>query len=719
MNSFFRKIDKYSIYRALIIAGCIILNVGLYFTANRFNLPLYLDTVGTITIAMLCGTFPGVFTAVATNFICEIFAPDSVYYSFIGIVIALITSWFFKNEKHKVRKNIIFLVGALALAGGVLGTVFQWLLLGNVQFGYIAEAARSVSGSGKVLYFLVSMGFILVINIVDKGIALGAAAGIVHLIPKETRFKIRTSGWKQSPLSLKDMKAINASARKGGRSLKYRIGTMLALASVAIVLVFTWVSTRLAYNSIVGNGKKDALSAANLAGSFINTDALGEYAKSGESPAVYEQKDPEYKATNDYLCTLLENVPDIEAIYVYYVKDGEMYIVFDIEPYFQDAGRIGEKLSDQGLYAEVLPEIQNGAELEPLEVRTSYGFYVTALRSLFDSNGRFVGFVGADVSTAGFSGYIRKLIMNLTMIFAGFFALILAYGLKTARTYLLLPIGSLEASIDGFMKNIEDQDKLEENVKNLQKLDIRTNDEVEGLYNSVCEMAVGTAEQMRSIRLLAKKNEKMQSGLIITMADMVENRDSDTGAHVLKTAAYVRIILEGLRRKGYYSEKITDKYIKDVEMSAPLHDVGKINVSDTILNKPGKLTDEEFEIMKTHTTAGKKILENAIGTVQGENYLKEARNMAAYHHERWDGKGYPEGLHGQIIPLSARVMAVADVFDALVSPRVYKPAFPLEKAVSILREGAGTQFDPKCVEVFLDSLADIKKVLKKYQDQQN
>jgi HD-GYP domain-containing protein (c-di-GMP phosphodiesterase class II) len=118
--------------------------------------------------------------------------------------------------------------------------------------------------------------------------------------------------------------------------------------------------------------------------------------------------------------------------------------------------------------------------------------------------------------------------------------------------------------------------------------------------------------------------------------------------------------------------------------------------------------------MKMHTTYGQKIMEKAISTVEGENYLKEARNMAAYHHERWDGKGYPEGLHGEVIPLSARIMAVADVFDALTSPRVYKPAFSLEEALSMIQEGSGTQFDPKCVEAFMDALPEVKLVLKKY-----
>ena len=150
--------------------------------------------------------------------------------------------------------------------------------------------------------------------------------------------------------------------------------------------------------------------------------------------------------------------------------------------------------------------------------------------------------------------------------------------------------------------------------------------------------------------------------------------------------------------------------------SAPLHDVGKISISDTVLNKPGKLNDEEYAIMKTHTTAGKKIIEDAIGTLEGESYLMEARNMAAYHHERWDGKGYPESLHGEAIPLSARIMAVADVFDALVSRRSYKEPFTFEKSMEIIKEGAGTQFDPKCVEAFIDSLSEIKVIYKKYNE---
>lgn len=308
----------------------------------------------------------------------------------------------------------------------------------------------------------------------------------------------------------------------------------------------------------------------------------------------------------------------------------------------------------------------------------------------------------------------RSFLVEMSSVFFGFFIMLSVFASWMIEYRVTLPIDAMTGAVEKYASLGDDQEALDKNVKSMRGMQISTGDEVERLYAAVCRMASSQAEQLRSIRRLSDSTEKMQDGLIVTMADMVENRDSDTGAHIQKTAAYVKIIVEGLKRKGYYAEKITPKFMSDVVRSAPLHDVGKINIPDAVLNKPGKLTDEEFEIMKTHTTAGKQIMEHAISTVEGDSYLKEARNMAAYHHERWDGRGYPERLHGEIIPLSARIMAVADVFDALTSPRVYKPAFPLEKALSIIEEGRGTQFDAKCVEVFMESLDEVKVVLKKY-----
>lgn len=204
----------------------------------------------------------------------------------------------------------------------------------------------------------------------------------------------------------------------------------------------------------------------------------------------------------------------------------------------------------------------------------------------------------------------------------------------------------------------------------------------------------------------------MQSGMITFMAEVVENRDDNTGGHIRRTAEYVRCIAEELKKQSTYSDILTDRYISNMIVAAPLHDVGKIHIPDAVLNKPGKLTEEEFAVMKTHTTAGEKLITRAKEDLGESEYLNMAAEMAAYHHERWDGKGYPYGISGEEIPLCARIMAVADVFDALTSKRCYKNAMPLEKAYDIIREDSGTHFDPAVTEAFFAAAEYIETLVK-------
>jgi response regulator RpfG family c-di-GMP phosphodiesterase len=317
------------------------------------------------------------------------------------------------------------------------------------------------------------------------------------------------------------------------------------------------------------------------------------------------------------------------------------------------------------------------------------------------------------------NSYVRDFIVRIILLFLGFFILILFTGIWLANYHIVLPINSITARANDFAYSTDGLDEsdhsvMEDNLEKIKSLDIRTGDEVENLYDAFVKMTEDSVTYTKNIKEQSEAISELQRGLIMTMADMVEGRDSDTGNHIRKTAAYARIIMDGLRDRGYYSEQLTDKFVHDVERSAPLHDIGKISVSDVILNKPGKLTEEEFEIMKTHTTAGKELLDKVIDTVNGESYLDEGRNLAAYHHEKWNGTGYPEGLAGEDIPLSARIMAIADVFDAVSSKRCYKDAIPFDKAVSIIKEDSGTHFDPKCVEAFMDNIDRVKEVLDYY-----
>ena len=198
-----------------------------------------------------------------------------------------------------------------------------------------------------------------------------------------------------------------------------------------------------------------------------------------------------------------------------------------------------------------------------------------------------------------------------------------------------------------------------------------------------------------------RKLSEIQSHIISGMANLIESRDTETGEHVNRTSRYVKIIAQAARKKGIYADQISDNFIMLLFTLAPMHDVGKIVVSDQILKQPRRLTDAEFEVMKNHARAGGTVVKKILDGITDEEYIRFAADIATYHHERWDGTGYPLGLKGEEIPLSARIMAIADVFDALISKRCYKDAISIDDAVAIIKAESGTHFDPQLVNVFL------------------
>jgi putative two-component system response regulator len=209
----------------------------------------------------------------------------------------------------------------------------------------------------------------------------------------------------------------------------------------------------------------------------------------------------------------------------------------------------------------------------------------------------------------------------------------------------------------------------------------------------------------------------VQDVTILAMASLAETRDNETGNHIRRTQSYVKALALELRKRSKFAGWLDDATIDLLFKSAPLHDIGKVGIPDAILLKPGKLTSEEFEVMKTHTTLGRDAIVAAEKLLdEPVSFLQYAREIAHSHQEKWDGSGYPEGLKDEQIPLSARLMALADVYDALISRRVYKPPFPHEKAVEIIREGRGTHFEPDIVDTFLDIHDVFHSIAARYTD---
>jgi putative two-component system response regulator len=201
-----------------------------------------------------------------------------------------------------------------------------------------------------------------------------------------------------------------------------------------------------------------------------------------------------------------------------------------------------------------------------------------------------------------------------------------------------------------------------------------------------------------------------QMATIFALVKLAESRDDETGAHIERTASFCRLLAEKARTLLQYRSVITDEYVATIYRASPLHDIGKVGISDLILLKPGKLTPEEFTIMKTHVEIGYQTLKNIDKRFQNNAFIQMGLDITRYHHEKWDGSGYLFGLKGEAIPLSARMMALADVYDALRSKRVYKPAFPHEKAMEIILEGRGKHFDPALVDLFAASHKEFEEL---------
>jgi len=198
---------------------------------------------------------------------------------------------------------------------------------------------------------------------------------------------------------------------------------------------------------------------------------------------------------------------------------------------------------------------------------------------------------------------------------------------------------------------------------------------------------------------------ELQGAILSTMSDLVENRDAVTGGHIERTQNYLRVLLNALWKSDLHKDLIASWDLELLLQSAQLHDIGKIAIDDSILRKPGRLTPEEFEKIKEHTKIGQRIIERIEAKTSQQDFLEQAKVLAATHHEKWDGSGYHNALKGENIPLQGRLMAIADVYDALISDRPYKKAFTHEQSVEIIKADSGTHFDPAIVELFL-SVAD-------------
>ncbi|MCR5674869.1 MAG: HD domain-containing protein [Lachnospiraceae bacterium] len=697
---------RYLLFQIAFFAGTVLINLVLPRTAGALGLPLYLDNVGTLLAAVLGGYLPGIAVGYLNNIINMRGNPGNAYYVVLSTLIAASGTWLGRKGVFDRFGKAILTIPLFAFIGGVLGSILTYLLYGfGMGEGISSSFARNLLESGKMNVFWAQMTSDVIIDLIDKGITVVLVFVILKLIPERLKPGLWLTGWRQKPLSTDALRAAKKNITRSV-SLRGKIIAIISAIMFCVAVVTTFISFLLYQSFAMRQYTYSCTSAAKLTAGELDPERIDDYLRMTDA-------DPVYREVENHLENIRQGNPDIEYIYVYRFLEEGVAVVFDLDTPEVKGQEPGDVIPLETYLQPYKEQLLRGEEIEPLLDDTIYGRLLTVFEPVRDAAGNCVCYAAADIKVQDIRNSTLNFMTKVFSLFMGFYIFIMALCIWLVDYHLIYPIAAMTISARKFAYDSEEAREV--SVDRLQHLDIATGDEIENLYESISKTIAETVGYLEDVEAKGEEIAHMQNGLIYVLADLVESRDKNTGDHVRKTAAYVRLIMEKMKEKGVYADALNDAYIEDVANSAPLHDVGKIMVSDVILNKPGRLTDEEYDMMKKHTTAGSKIIDNAMSLVSDSGYLKEAKNLATYHHERWDGKGYPTGKAGEEIPLSARVMAVADVFDALVSKRSYKEPFPFEKAMDIIREGAGSQFDPQIAMLFVESAEEVREITAKHE----
>lgn len=693
-------------FALLLCLTCVGINIVGSRVATALNLTLFLDCMGTIVGAIIGGPIAGVLIGYLSSLFNAFFDQAAIYYGLVSVLIALIT-WVMHRARWFDRVPTA-LLGALVLAlfSGGVSCVITWWVYGFASTGISSPLALRIYEAGVSIPFVAQFVADVLVDLVDKAVELAGALTIVWLVPQSLLAKLDLSLWQQMPLSAQDRKAaLKHEVRTV--SLRARVAAMTLVVLSIIGSATSAISYILFWNAMVDKQGDYAYGVADLAKKAVDANRIDEYLLRGEAA-------PGYLEAEASLASIRDSFEDVEYVYVYQIREDGCHVVLDPDTADEPGSDPGTVIPFDPEFLPQLDDLLAGARIDPVVSKGSYGWLLSAYYPIVDDAGTNKAYVCVDILMGRVRADSYSFLARIVSLFAAFLILVCTLTLWLCEYGIVLPLNSISLDMAGM--SFADDASREQSLRSIHELGISTGDEVESLYHSIDEMVDNTVYYISQSEQQARVIARMQENLIIVLADLVESRDAHTGAHVRKTAAYVRVILEQMREEGIYADQIDDTYIYNVVHSAPLHDIGKIVVSDAILNCPRRLTEEEFNEIKKHSHAGAKILEQAVGAMSDPGYLDEARLLAEYHHEKWDGTGYPNGISGEDIPLSARVMAVADVFDALVSKRSYKDGMPIDRAVAIISEGSGSHFDPLVVHAFLDAEDQIRAIAEEHGD---
>lgn len=410
-----------------------------------------------------------------------------------------------------------------------------------------------------------------------------------------------------------------------------------------------------------------------------------------------EGKNDAYNRYMSQLLVISQNF-DLRYLYVYIpdFKTNKLTAIFDMAGRKTDSNKVWKlgQVVDWKFGSAEKNAFYGVNENTLVELNDEYGHVITKYVPIFNSENKIIALLGVDFDYHEYkqkivTSFLRGLLFMALCLFSIYVVLIFYM-----KQIIVKPIVLISSRMNNFLKD---------GATSIEPIEIESGDELETMAGSFNKMVT-------DINSYIKQISDMQMETIFSLAKLAQSRDDDTGKHLERVQQYCYVLAKKLAAGSPYAEQIDDNFIINIVNASILHDIGKVAISDLILLKPGKLTDEEFTKMKEHTTLGAQTLSEVNSKFGKNSFIQIGTLMANYHHERWDGRGYPQGLKGEEIPLAARIMSIADVYDALGTKRVYKDPFPQEKCIAIITEGRGTQFDPVIVDAFLESVDEFYKI---------
>ncbi len=674
----------------LILVGCA-LNLLADLGEAAFGVRILFGNFGTIIVSVLGGALPGVLSAVFSSLAMGAYDGSLIFFAVVGTLFALIASLLRKKRFFEKLRLLIVPVLIFTAVDGLGGGAIRLFLRGSGNGGdslFSAFAARLGIADPTLSFFAATV----IESFISCLFAVVLTYLFLRILPEKFKDRIKEN--------IRDRNG-EAGKRRIGKTLLARVVTVVLIAGVSLGTISFFLGFYL-YREVAFNYYTDVCrGVTDAAALVIDPERVGEYIDSAGTAADYAE-------TESKLYGIIKGFPQVKYLYSYRIeRDVGCRVVFDLDVDGVEGSDIGSVVPFDESFTDLLPSLYAGEKIDPIITNDTYGWLLTVYNPIYDGEGNCVCYVAADVSMDKIITDETVFVVKLLSLFVSFTVLIMVTVVEMFKLKVIYPIDDMADATGSFVYDSEEG--REKSLSRLRTLDVDSTEEINGLHTSICRMAEDTNGYIDRIRAQAELIEKLRDDIIIDFAEMIESRDKCTGDHVKKTAFYVEAIARELIREGKYPDVLNDEYVARLVRSAPLHDVGKIKVSDVILNKPARLTDEEYSVMKTHTTSGRDILVNSSAMSDSDDLLKEAVEMASFHHEKWDGTGYPSGAKGEEIPLSARIMAVADVFDALVSERSYKKPYSFEEALSIIKDGSGNHFDPEVVSAFLAIAEDAYK----------